>query len=438
MKDPITTPGKTYAVTSPNGCTVTTEDGKLILTVKAGVQDYFVAPSGKVIVSDDAASVTENFRGMHTVALAAEAGANAAMLRAETAADSAQEDAALIGDAALRGADNVFSGVNSFVGGLLVENNLPLLWMLAGAYRVPLAAALAETEAEYILRAPQAVKNEDWFIFAPRVPSFLHQSYMAGINKNGRCFAVAPNLINPDFSKEINAVIFGEELTCVINLHNCNVLSMFYSGKKPRRLVDWGHNFFTQAPDIVIDAPYMTNFVYDLILDLRTVGTLRLRMPSLKRNFTLKIGAIKREDVLYLLENLPDLKGEKRCTAALSCDPALEGDEDFLAAVAAFYDSETGTGWDVGLTFQQNEKFNEEAAAAATYGLRRPRAVPVYAKKEQRDGGAYEDAAGTRWDLMTAHWVADESDWRLFDDEAAALDEWGLTACPIEDLTETE
>ena len=59
MKDPITTPGKTYAVTSPNGCTVTTEDGLKILTVQPGIQAVFTAPAGKVLVSDDAAIVTE-------------------------------------------------------------------------------------------------------------------------------------------------------------------------------------------------------------------------------------------------------------------------------------------------------------------------------------------------------------------------------------------
>ena len=62
MKDPITTPGKTYAVTSPNGCTVTTEDGMTLAEVEAGKQGYFVAVSGKVQLSDDSAILTQLFK----------------------------------------------------------------------------------------------------------------------------------------------------------------------------------------------------------------------------------------------------------------------------------------------------------------------------------------------------------------------------------------
>ena len=63
MIKPITTPGKTYAVTSPNGCTVTTEDGLTLAEVEAGKQGYFVAVSGKVLLSDEAAVLTQVFSG---------------------------------------------------------------------------------------------------------------------------------------------------------------------------------------------------------------------------------------------------------------------------------------------------------------------------------------------------------------------------------------
>lgn len=63
MKDPITTPGKTYAVTSPNGCTVTTEDGLTLAEIEAGKQGYFVAVGGKVLLSDDSAILTQVFSG---------------------------------------------------------------------------------------------------------------------------------------------------------------------------------------------------------------------------------------------------------------------------------------------------------------------------------------------------------------------------------------
>lgn len=61
MKDPITTPGKTYAVTSPNGCTVTQHVGEatIVHDVPAGVQVLIIAQAARMEVSDDAAVVTE-------------------------------------------------------------------------------------------------------------------------------------------------------------------------------------------------------------------------------------------------------------------------------------------------------------------------------------------------------------------------------------------
>lgn len=61
MIEPITTPGKTYAVTSPNGCTVTQRvgDTTIVNDVPAGVQVLIIAQAGRFEVSDDAAVVTE-------------------------------------------------------------------------------------------------------------------------------------------------------------------------------------------------------------------------------------------------------------------------------------------------------------------------------------------------------------------------------------------
>lgn len=58
-----TTAGKTYAVTPQTDCTVSTPDGVLIATCPAGGQTFFVAPSAEVEVSDNAALVTESFKG---------------------------------------------------------------------------------------------------------------------------------------------------------------------------------------------------------------------------------------------------------------------------------------------------------------------------------------------------------------------------------------
>lgn len=63
MNNTITTiPGKWYAVTSPNGCTVTMEvDGQTLALEMKAPQDVFCAASGKVTVSDNAATVTQTF-----------------------------------------------------------------------------------------------------------------------------------------------------------------------------------------------------------------------------------------------------------------------------------------------------------------------------------------------------------------------------------------
>lgn len=58
-----TTIGKTYAVTSAAECTVTTPEGILIATCPAGEQTIFVAPATEIEISDDAALVTESFKG---------------------------------------------------------------------------------------------------------------------------------------------------------------------------------------------------------------------------------------------------------------------------------------------------------------------------------------------------------------------------------------
>lgn len=59
MKTQETFPGKTYAVTSASGCTVTLTDGTAVLTVQPGIQGIFTAPAGAVQLSDDAAILTE-------------------------------------------------------------------------------------------------------------------------------------------------------------------------------------------------------------------------------------------------------------------------------------------------------------------------------------------------------------------------------------------
>jgi hypothetical protein len=61
MIKPITTPGKTYAVTSPNGCTATQHVGEvdIVTDVPAGLQTLIIAHASRFEIDDDSAIVTE-------------------------------------------------------------------------------------------------------------------------------------------------------------------------------------------------------------------------------------------------------------------------------------------------------------------------------------------------------------------------------------------
>ncbi len=61
MKNITTTIGKSYAVITPQECTISTRDGVVIATCLTGQQTLFVAPAEEVLVSVDAATVTEAF-----------------------------------------------------------------------------------------------------------------------------------------------------------------------------------------------------------------------------------------------------------------------------------------------------------------------------------------------------------------------------------------
>ncbi len=86
MKTIRTLTGKSYAVISPQNCTVSTPAGIVIITCPAGKQTVFVAPAEEILLSADDALVTETFNG--AAPTAAGGGDDAAWAVAEHAADS--------------------------------------------------------------------------------------------------------------------------------------------------------------------------------------------------------------------------------------------------------------------------------------------------------------------------------------------------------------
>ncbi len=364
----------------------------------------------------------------------AKADALIAQSKAEEKAAEAEEKAAMLGDAALKGADNTFTGLNmfsaltQFPAGASFEQGIPWLAATAMAMGVPPLAVYAESMAEYAklsdIGSVQAGQN--FFVFAP----FFEHVYkdkgeiFNAAKYSGAGFWVVWNLINACHAKTIRAITLTNEYVAITGIYRCTNVQQMHISDSCQALISWNSNLFSKAPDINIFAPNLTKVTSgELIMRLNSVEKARIKLPSFNNNFTLKIGAIQKDDVLYLLQNLPTLKTGVSRTAAISCDPALETDEDFLAQVAAFYDAETKTGWNVALTFQGNAI----DAAATTYSMRRM-TPPIFAMREECDGGAYVDADGQRWAIFSGSWVASaDFGYTEFPNLEAALEEWGLT-----------
>lgn len=357
--------------------------------------------------------------------------AQAAQTKAELEAVKAEQNAALLGDAALIGRDNTFSGLNTFSAmtlfpaGAVFESGIPWIAATAMAFGVPPLAAYAETISEYRkLSNIDSVKDgESFCIFAPLMGIQGTGNYIISNRFSGTGFFVIEQIQNPCFVKNLRAITFSANYA-VINPYRCEDIQLLHVSETAEALITWNHNFFSKAPDLNIYAPNLKRVTSGvLILQLNSVGTARIKLPSFNNNFTLKIGAMQKADVLYLLQNLPTLKTGVSRTAAISCDPALETDEDFLAQVAAFYEAETKTGWNVALTFQGNAI----DAAAATYSMRRM-TPPIFVMREECSGGAYVSADGKRWAIFSGAWVAaPDCGYTEFPNLESALEEWGLT-----------
>lgn len=83
MKVSVTT-GKSYAVSTPEECTVTSADGTIITQCLAGEQTVFIAPCTEIEISSDKATVTASFKS-------ASAGGNSSRGYAQQAIEAAEE-----------------------------------------------------------------------------------------------------------------------------------------------------------------------------------------------------------------------------------------------------------------------------------------------------------------------------------------------------------
>lgn len=471
MKERETFPGKTYAVLSPNGCLVTKLDGNPILTLKPGVQDYFVAPAGKVLLTDDAADVTENFDGIHTVALKAEAGANKAMrsamdsaTEAATSATQAEESAAKLGDAALKSADNTFTGNNIFTGSI---NGVPA-WMqedmLSTMYR---DMVLTEDEIKMIIPADV----ETWANYP--VPNgdyktvFIDDSHWKKVKRVFCKFSTSPwypaSLRKKSWGSFDEAVYFLTEkeqhiASFVLYAKKATLLAPKLNFSKDGygpvmlRLVAYCEEATVYAPVCQNRLEMIMGDYVDSVPNLKSITVLGVNVHSVVKivvkspNQVLKTRAgfpeatkitisdmeLNKASVLPILNNLLTYDSATMTavpTLTICMHTDLQADEEVQAALALASTAveDGGKGWQV--TTQWNG-----TATASTFALRPTPPPPVYVKREQSEDGRYVDSANVRYSVDWGHMVTspdgrepEELGYTLFATLDDALTEWGLT-----------
>lgn len=144
------TVGKSYAVTSPNDCTVTDGDGVQVCEVKGGTQGFFVAQTTEATLSDNNARLTLVFKGAPAL------GGNGD------------------GGAALQGRNNTFTQTNTFNGAVALNGGT----VLNGTLATPGTSIPANEVGGYTaLAAATALKvgftTQEWLDLLPGVQGDL-------------------------------------------------------------------------------------------------------------------------------------------------------------------------------------------------------------------------------------------------------------------------
>lgn len=459
MKDPITTPGKTYAVTSPNGCTVTTEDGLTLAEIEAGKQGYFVAVSGKVQLSDDSAILTQLFKlapQQKLAILGVLGGGDPAWLKALRAELTAMLDGSAfelawlakenmlvvhtdrVDDAMLAAVKaTAESAVPAGVEIVQYNHNMEISWRDINKY--------AEcTNIEDMLAVNPDFKNDvtsdgAWIYPLPEMVNF-NQRYPNNDYRDcglvgsktvkivdivlpkalslESCFRDMPNLehlkvsataattTNSTWSSSVNIKTIEFYLPKAGQIH-CGTVS----GIGGSRMLEY----------VKIYAPLATTAEFRYCPKLTTIDA---EFPSLSDVIPtyggFATGAIlNKESVLKVLTSIPAYtSGTHRLQFGVHVDHKT--DSEVLEAIA----NAESKGWT--LTVQWNG--TPTAQASVTYGLRKP---PIYARvsEMERPDGTTERV------LDWGHYVTDPTGYEEFRSVEAAREYFGL---PEEPLTETE
>lgn len=412
MIKPITTPGKTYAVTSPNGCTVTTDDGLTLAEVEAGKQGYFVAVSGKVLLSDEAAVLTQVFKlaPQQRLAILGVLGGGVpawlAPLKAELTAlldGSKFELAWLAGEKKLvvhtdRISDELGDAVTALLERVLPQNvevmrynhHIEVSWRNIDKY--------AKCESVLDIYAVDPENNaQDKDIF----PHFMTYD----LTSDGEWVYPLPNLKSSGTDEA--GYIFGTN-NKLTKLH-------IYAPKCTRWVC--GAQRCPKLEIVEGNLESVTDAYYGFAENSK-LKSCTLRFPKLRGNNLnmFRDCILDKPSVVCILDSIPAYaSGSHKLTIGIHVDHKT--DEEVLAAIA----NAEAKGWTLSVIWNGTPT----AQAATTYGLRKP---PIYARVEER----VLPEGTTERVLDWGHYVTDPTDYEEFRSVEAAREYFGL---PDEDLT---
>lgn len=430
MVEVRTFPGKTYAVTSSAGCTVTTDDGKKLTAVLPDKQATFVAISGKVIIEgDDSADITpSNFSlapiGADPVGAVEQAAAlaQAAQSKAEQEAERAEGYAGQLGDAALKSKNNTFSGANTFNGTTALNGTVSMSFEAADSFWQERQRFVGVTHCSTIKALMDSLSNnEEKKLLSARIVSGHYdlstlvtvdgQWGLALQDKLKRAVFNFPNAKKVYEKHSAGTFMYLNAPACesfVMYMPEIQHLALF--GYPPRDmgkierwytpeaiLVNLGDRIHMTGSISLPNCRYLTGGLnFGANAELHNYQRLKITAPKLAFvGSNVFSGCIfDKASVTTFLNSLPDWSGGcsdnergtpcKISTYGIHVD--YQNDEDVLAAI----DAATAKGWTIGVQWNGT-------ATASTFALRPSPPLPVYAKECTVTDGLGNEHRSLEW-----------------------------------------
>ena len=469
MRKIKTTLGKTYAVTSANGCTVTTDDGKILTAVLPGKQATFVAIREKVLIDgDDNADITPTTFNSAPIGADPVGAAEEAAARAKVEADRAEQNAALLGDAALKSGDNTFTGANVFNGALSGDGTLFGMQMQRW---LGIGFCMRGIRWSWETMTTLIPPSKELKVLPPiDCSSMAKWTNVSGININENypnieyIFAYQFKADQVDYTPGFPRLHEYTKLKeywfyCEMEKHSVAIFTASSAANSYYFFPKWTYTkltvqtYGTGAHTVVLYAPHarglkITCTHYStskratdhwILLGENVIETLEFgdatadfqltngvfpSCTSVKMN---KNARMDRSSMLTMLESLPAYDATTMTTqptATLYFNEDLQGDEEITAALLNLQTAveDGGKGWTVAVT-------GITLGGAATFALRQ---TYYYARREDADG-SYIDSTGQRWDVsggttVLRNYEANESvaGYAAFLSLEDALEQWGL------------